>query len=60
MNIQTDLHDIIDICTNLIGVSDEFFTKKSDKNRAYKILLALKHEFKEELQKIELDEVIPF
>lgn len=58
--IQTDLHDIIDICINLIGVSDEVFTKKSDENRAYKILLILKHEFEEELQKIELNEVIPF
>ena len=58
--VKTDLHEIIDICMNLIGISDEVFTKKSDENRAYKILLALRHEFEEEIQKIELEEEIPF
>ena len=53
--IENDLNEIIEICNKLKGHQE---LSKWNENRAYNILLILKHEFEYELENIE--ETLPF
>ena len=58
--VKTDLRDINDICMTLIGIADDVFNMDRLDNRAYNVLLILKQQFADELQKVASGEIIPF
>ena len=55
--VQDDLRQIIDVCYQLLGNSEQIFNTKHLDNRAYNILLILKQNFEDELKQ---NEVMPF
>lgn len=58
--VQNDLSEIKDICNTLIGIFEKVFNTKHLDNRAYNVLLILKHSFEDELKQVEQGEIIPF
>lgn len=61
--IKEDLNNIVDTCWTLLsGMNENIISldKPSDLNRAYNVLLILKDEFKDELEQIKTNNVLPF